>query len=231
VGVNLPTNAEFWWNWGVQALSAVATVAAVYVALFGGWIRHKLTPPKLRISLLSTEGKETDALMLNPNEPSGPPVPTPSRWYHVRVTNDRKWAEATEVQVWLVRIEELDAAGQFRATWAEEVPLKWRYMTVVNPAATRVVGHDQHADLIAFYKRGVTTLHPFLQLQALLIPSRLNIHRTGDCRLRLVLAARGREAVSNELTVDVGWNGRWPESAEDAVRGIVIREVGAPSRH
>jgi len=96
------------------------------------------------------------------------------------------------------------------------------------PDGYRVVGHDQFADLIAFYKRGATTVQPFLQLQPLLIPSRLNIHRTGECRMRLVLVARSREAVSNEVMIDVGWNGRWPERAEDLARSIVVREVSAP---
>jgi hypothetical protein len=45
--------------------------------------------------------------------------------------------------------------------------------------------------------------------------------------LRLVLVARAREAVSDQITIEVAWNGKWPESAEELARSIVVKEVSA----
>jgi hypothetical protein len=98
-------------------------------------------------------------------------------------------------------------------------------MSVVNPATTRIIGHDDEADLVALFKRGATTPHASLLLQTLFIPNRLRADRDGRCLLRLVLQARGRLAVSNYLTVEVAWEGKWPKTAEDVPKCIVVREV------
>lgn len=184
----------------------------------------QVSPAQTVISLRSTETEEIDTAFQNPNEPSARPARTKSRWFHVRVTNARKWAEATDVEVLLIRVEELDAADQFTAIWTGAIPLKWRYLGV-DPATTKVVGHDAEADLVAFFKNGATTPHPFLLLQPLFAPNRLRIDRVGRCQLRLVLLARGRQVESNYLTVDLAWNGKWPETEEDAKRHIVVKPV------
>ena len=110
---------QFWWNWGVQLLTGVATFAAVLVALFGKWLQHKLAPPKLRISLLSEDGEKTDVALVAPS-PDGlpqqfmPQIISKARWYHIRVENQRRWAEVNDVRVFLLRIEERDPSGHFR---------------------------------------------------------------------------------------------------------------------
>jgi hypothetical protein len=184
-----------------------------------------LAPPKLRISLRSTGSEEIDTGVQNPNEPATP-ILTKSRWFHIRVTNARKWADAADVQVFLTRIEKPNAADLFTAIWIGEVPLKWRFMTAANPAPTRAIGHDAEADLVALLKRGATTLQPFLQLQPLYISSSLPVHHVGQSKLRLILLARGsRRAVSNPLVIEIAWDGQWPEKGEDPTQHIVVREV------
>jgi hypothetical protein len=223
-------NAWQWWNWSVQAATALATLGAVAVALFGNWARLRLFPPKLCIGLLSTESEEIPTSLQDPN-PFERPHLTKSRWFHIKVTNARAWVEATDVQVFLVRVEEPNAAGLFTIVpWAGEAPLKWRHMEA-NPATTRTVGgHSLEADLVAFFKDAKTRTFPFLQLQPVYVPNRMDPVRRAEHKpkLRLVLVARERQVKSNHLTIQIDWNGEWPETDEHAKRCIVVREV-APS--
>jgi hypothetical protein len=219
---------QFWWNWWVQVATAVGTMGAVVIALFGDWVRLRLLSPKLRIRLRSAESDELpNTGLFNPNDPSGSPFLTRSRWYHVTVTNARRWVEAKDVQVFLVRVEEPDEAGEFTTIWSGASPLKWRHMQSLNPAATRTVGHDAEADLVALFRDAATSKEPFLQLQPMSIPVLLNPHRVGRCKLRTVLRARERQVESNHLTVEISWDGKWPEGHEKTPRGIVVREVAS----
>jgi hypothetical protein len=229
------SDEQFWWNWWVQFATALGTIGAVMLALFGNWFRYRFAPPKLSISLLDPAGEETEAQIRGVETEAQirgevPPtdVVTKVRWFHVRVQNDRIWAEATDVQVFLLSVEEPDASDQFTSVWTGAVPLKWRHMQSMNPAATRTFGYPYDADLVAFFKRATTTPDPFMQLQVLLPLGRLSIFRVGKARLRLTLQARGRYTASNRLTVVLAWDGTWPESAEQARRRIVVSEV-APS--
>ena len=105
-------------------------------------------------------------------------------------------------------------------------------MRELNPATSRTIGHAEDVDLLAIFRRGATTEHPFLQLQPLITPSPLEnfVTRVGACRFRLVVQARGTQADSRTLTLDIALDGTWPP-AERAKRCLVIKEVtpGAPS--
>jgi hypothetical protein len=78
---------------------AVGTIGAVVVALFGGWLRARLVPPKLALRLVDDRGRETPVLLTAPN---GDIRKTVGRWYHLRVVNERRWSPVTEVQVFLL---------------------------------------------------------------------------------------------------------------------------------
>jgi hypothetical protein len=189
---------QFWLNWWVQLLIGLSTLAAVLVALFGSWIRYKVYPPKLRIRLLSRDGEEADTQFQMPIDTGGgaiiyngnvPPIPAKSRWYHIHVSNDRRWAEATDVQVLLKRLEELDAAGQFKVKWAGDIPLSWRNMHNLNAGVTKVIGYPEDADLVALFSNGAKTTEPFLQLRPLIAPSPLEklVTRDKKCQFRVVV--------------------------------------------
>lgn len=179
------------------------------------------------ISLRSPESEEIpNTGLFNPNDPAGAPHLTKSRYYHVRVTNTRRWVEAADVRVFLLRVEEPDEAGQFAVRWDEPIPLKWRHSS----AATSVVGHDAEADLVALFRDAATSIRSFLRLQTAYFPNRFDPHRVGRCKLRLVLLARERQAESNHLTVEISWDGEWPGEHEKAPRGMVVREVASSSR-
>jgi len=47
---------QFWTDWAVKAVSALATFLAVIVALFGSRLRHWMIPARLKIELSTTRG-------------------------------------------------------------------------------------------------------------------------------------------------------------------------------
>ena len=84
-------------------------------------MRGHLVPPKLILKLKNTEGSMTPVTL---TEPDGSTSETRGRWYHVRVSNERRWSPCTQVQVFLLRVEEPDAAGVFKMKWAGEIPIR-----------------------------------------------------------------------------------------------------------
>lgn len=82
----VPTS-EFWMSWIVQVAIAVGTISAVLVALFGGWLRGRLAPPRLTLRLENADGVKTPVSL---TAPDGSTRETMGRWYHVRVFNERR---------------------------------------------------------------------------------------------------------------------------------------------
>jgi hypothetical protein len=60
-------SCQFWWNWGAQVAIAVGTIAAVVVALFGGWLRYRLAPPRLVLRLGDNCGVKTPVTLTAPD--------------------------------------------------------------------------------------------------------------------------------------------------------------------
>jgi hypothetical protein len=63
-----------------------------------------------------------------------------ARYYHFRVGNHARWPKATAVQVYLLQIEDSDAAGAPRVTWSGELPFVWQHQAIY-PLA-RDIGAD-----------------------------------------------------------------------------------------
>jgi hypothetical protein len=211
----LSPNTQFWWNWSVQALTALGTVGAVLVALFTQWIKARLLPPQLSIRLHDPLGDPSPAAI---QRPDGNTHLVPSRWYHIDVDNRRRaLAPAAGVQVFLQRLEVFDAAvGQYRVSWFGEMPLRWKTQEVKPIALT--IGRPDGCDLFSISKDDP----PVLELKPLTLVFALQIRWREACRLRLTLQARGVEADSNVLRIEISWNGRW---SDDPTQLATVREV------
>jgi len=88
----------------IQFVSAVATLLAVFVAIFQDWIRHTLLPPELKIELHNSEGAVV---------PSGEGGKT--MFFHLKVVNYRKWSAAKNSEVLLVEIKTRLNDNSFRS--------------------------------------------------------------------------------------------------------------------
>src|SRR5438067_5434691 len=94
---------QFWWSWWVNVAIGVGTIGAVLAALFGEAVRGWLFKPRLVLAVANALGERQQVQLTSP---SGQPRQEEARFYHLRVSNSRGWPKATEVQVFLARIEE-----------------------------------------------------------------------------------------------------------------------------
>ncbi len=205
---------QFWFNWVVQLAIAIGTLGAVIVALFGHWLRSHVAPPQLKLSLSDARGVRTPTTLIAPD---GTTRQTESRWYHVRVENQRRWSPATQVQVYLLRIEEPDASGQYKLTWVGEIPIKWRDQEV--HALSRTIGYAADCDLCSVVKEKWIEIHPLIPLIA------IRAQRRGECHMILTLQARSIETDSSLLRVKIDWNGEWAEDSQEMARRMVVEIV------
>lgn len=204
---------QFWLDWVVQVATAVGTIAAVVVALFGDWLRTRFAPPKLILKLQNELGIKVDPTILT--APDGSTREAASRWYHVRVENGRRWSSATQVQVFLLRVEEPDAAREYKLMWFGEIPIRWRYQEI-NPLI-RSIGYPADCDLCSVVKGKWLELHPIIT------PLELTARRREASHLILTLQARGLEGDSNLLRVRIDWDGQWADDTQEMAAHMVVK--------
>lgn len=211
---------QFWFNWGVAVVVAVASILVVVMALFGGWVRAVLFQPKLGLRLLSVEGEKTPvALAWTDSEGNEQKREEDARYYHLRISNENRWRwpAATQVQVYLLRVDEQDADDNFRPVWSGEVPLQWRHQEV-HPL-TRTIGHTADCDLCNIVKGKWLSLTPLVE------PANLEIQHRGATKMRLHLQVRAVEADSPQKIFQLSWDGDWDDGDKEMARHMVITEV------
>jgi hypothetical protein len=194
----------FWWSWGVQLAIAAGTIGAVVVALFGQALRSKFFPPRLNLALVRPEGELTRFL-------TGSQV----RYYHLRVSNSRRWSPAQGVQVVLLQLEEPAADGSFRIAWRGDMPLGWRHQSLF-PVA-RTIGAEADVDLCS------VTEEPTLQLHPLLVPFNLQATRKAAVNWIVTVQARGDEADSPPLRIKIAWDGTWNQGESEMRQHLVVQ--------
>lgn len=211
----METNSESWLSLAIQFAIAIGTIGAVVVALFGGWLRDKLTPPKLMIRLKDARGSKTPVTVTDPKD--GGQRETDGRWYHVEVANKSRWSPAKEVQVFLLRVEEPDAAEQDQIIWLGDVPMRWRHQEIRPVAPT--IGPTIDCDLCSVIK------DKSVQLWPLITPHSLNAQRREPCNFTVTLQARSIETDSNLLRVQIAWNGEWSDDTDEMARNMVVKQL------
>jgi hypothetical protein len=210
---------QFWWNWWVNFGVAIATIAAVIVALFRDWIRAHLFSPKLKLQLRNPLGEKTTALLQWQTEQGLQQRTEEARYYHVVVINQVRWPTATQVQVYLLRIEEPGPDGELQVTWSGEIPIQWTHQQIY-PLA-RTVGPAASCDLCSVVKDKWVQLHP------LILPINFAVQRKGPAILVVSLQARGNEDESAISRFQIAWDGAWQDGDTEMARHLVVREITA----
>jgi len=204
---------QFWWNWAINLSVAIGTLAAVFVALFGDWIKAKLFRPKLSLSLVSRGGELKTAVLLSPN---GATREEKARFYHLRVTNLVRWPTATQVQVHLMRLEEPGPDGELTLKWAGDVPLRWKFQEI-HPIS-RTVGPSADCDLCSVIKGKWLELHP------LIVPNNLPARRREKTDLVVSVQARSNEGESDIRRFRISWDGQWEDGESEMIHHLVAKE-------
>lgn len=215
----LSNNFQFWMTWWVQLAVAVGTLSAVIVALFGQAFRAKFFPPKLSLNLVNQDGERTRVRLKWIENEVEQEREEDARYYHIRVSNARRWSVANQVHVVLLRVEEPGADGQFALSWTGDVPLGWRHQQVY--PILRTIGPPSDVDLCSVVK------DKWLQLHLLVVPYNWEVKRRTRTRLLLFLQARSDEADSTILRVEVSWDGQWHEGAQEMQRHLVLKVENA----
>jgi len=147
-----------------------------------------------------------------------------SRWYHVLVENHRRLiSPATQVQVFLMRLEEPDAAGENKLIWSgTAVPLSWENQPIY--PTNRTLGHPINCNLCNVVKDKWIELTPLVQ------PLGLEVRRRSACHFTVTLQARSVETDSNLLQIEIAWDGKWADDSDEMARHLVVKARPA-SRH
>ena len=211
--------ADFW----VRVAAVVATLLAVVAALFRDWFQARVFPPKLVLC------QDPRGVRQRPEQShliiDGKQHPTPSRWYHVKVKNERRLTPATDTQVVLQEIGIPNAAGTYVWQSAGDIPLGVRHENLLRPG--RIVGRPLEFDLCNVYQRsGAEAEKP--PLFGLCVPVPVNdvpLQRTESFRMALSLLARSVEADSEPLKLEIVWNGQWSDETEQMANNLVIRRL------
>jgi hypothetical protein len=202
---------QFWWNWWAVAAAALATLGAVFVALWAALRKSK--PPLLKLKVLRTEGEATQ---LN----SGEHV----RNYHLEVRNDERSSVATRVQVYLTLLKELKH-GSWEEVWRGNLPLSWRDQQFV--PKFQKLGSAKDCDLC------VVGEHTGLSLLPLFWPNSLRPHayqRNGECTWMLSLEARSDQADSaGGIRVKIRWDGIWAHGDSDIQEHLQVKLLPGPT--
>src|SRR5262249_37758525 len=133
--------------------------------------------------------------------PDGSSREEDARFYGLKVRNQNRWPIATQVQVYLLRIEEPRPDGQLGVTWAVDLPLRWQHQEI--SPLVRSIGEDAATvDLLHVIARKWVTISP------LVLPIGFPMHerRTPFRNIVLTLQARSVEAVSKLVRIEVSWN-------------------------
>jgi hypothetical protein len=209
--------AQFWANWWIQAAVAVGTFGTVLVALFGQGFRAKFFPPKLSLVLNDAAGELTK-VTLSWLENGQPKQRTEdARYYHLRVSNRRRWSPAHQAQVFLTRIEGARADGTMGPLWVGDIPIAWRHQEVVPPQ--RTIGPEAFADLCSVIKDKHWQLHP------LVAPFNMPATFSQPGKIVVSLQVRSNEADSDIARFEVAWDGKWHDGALEMQRHLVVKAV------
>lgn len=215
-------DAGFWWNWWVQLATASATFLAVLAALFLDWFRARFFPPVLDLTLVDRRGAPTALAVITP--PGPPPqttFQTVSRWYHVRVTNNRRMSRARDTQACLIAIELPNAAGGDVRQPTGSIPLKVKLEGVVRPG--RIVGPAVEWDLCSVFKEmQAGAQNPFVQLHPIIAPTNIPTQMQGPFSMVLVLQAQSVEVDSRVLRLQLVWDGVWSDDTDQMSNHFVI---------
>ena len=199
-------------------LTAIGTVGAVVVALFGQFL-GKLFPPRLQIRVANPLGVAQQMQIYNHTGPY--PVylrDADARYYLLEVSNQRRWAKAHHVRVMLLRIEEDHPTVGWKESWSGSIPVKWQHQEILG--GVRNIGPRAHADICHVMRDTDSGHEVALQLTPIMGPFGLKLRYSEPCVLRLTLQAQSDEADSAPLAITIRWDGEWRDGETEMAQHL-----------
>lgn len=197
------------WNLIIQILSAIGTITVAVVAIWGDWIKSKLTPPKLKVILLNTRGELT-------NFSNGQRV----IFYHFKVINQRSWSIAKNCKVLLKGIYKELPNGQF-----QNQPLNTNPSFIWTPA--EITPHainlsKEHAFDFGYLAENDTAFRPVLNI----LPNNFQGFVSANQKIRFSLQPTADNYLNENYQVfEVAWNGNWSDNLDNMAQSLTITEI------
>jgi hypothetical protein len=203
------------WLPSAEAWSAIGTFLAILVALFGHWFRAQIPwlQPKLRLEFIP-QPEPVKTMLVND---AGHRYED-SFYFYGKVTNTRRDVRAaTQVQVFLVRQEELLPNGQYQITSTKEVPIIWHLQEVKPTQVT--IGHEETFPICSIVKGKWVQIHPLIK------PLILKRTYREPFRIVLTFQAQSVETEYNLLRMEIVWHGGWSDDREKLPFHLTVTEL------
>ena len=189
-----------------QIIMLFTALTSLFIALFGESVKAKIQRPKLIISVKNRKGVQTY------DSSSQSPV----RFYHLNVSNVGKIV-AHNSYVALKKVSE-ESNGVMRDLWEGTVSLNW--MNVRNEEKeTRDIGATSYdCDFVCIFPNA-------LKFALVMVPNNFHNQYNEPVNLKVVLQVLSDEAQSDEVIVNVNWDGKWDSGETEMGRHCVVEMV------
>jgi hypothetical protein len=196
-----------------QWVGAIATSAAVFLALFKEVIIRFLYPPKLNLMLVKSKGEKSRVKV----QWNGQESEDPARYYHLQVSNSRRVSPAQDVQVYLTRVERPGPNQKLQVEWEGNTPMRWRDQEI-HPLQ-RKIGAPFDCDLCMVTKKCYAEILPVIA------PLYLTKQLSPNTDVVLSFQARSVEADSDIVRVRICWDGKWEDGDEEMAHHFIVESL------
>ncbi len=197
------------WNLVIQLMTAIGTIAVAVIAIWGDWLKAKLTPPKLQIVPLNTRGELTQF-------GNGTRV----IFYHFKVINSRPWTIAKNCRVLLKGIYKELPSGQFQNLALNTNPSFIWTPAEITPQVINLA--KEHAFDFGFLAENASEFRPVLNI----VPNNFQGFVRAGQKVRFCLQPSADNFLTEKYQVfEVAWNGQWSDNLDNMTQNISIREI------
>jgi len=201
------SESQFFWYMVCQWAMVVGTLLLAIIALWGHIIKGRWLGPKLKIALKDQKG--------NKSEFSDGVI---SRYFHLRVFNERHAAPAHNVRVVIKNIYRPKADGTMcLSPLSGRIQLAWQYQGS-NPQF-QTIGAESSCDL-GYLRQNepfkLSTLYQSISFDGTV--------KAGE-KIIVDLLALSDETESNVLKIEISWDGSWSNDSDEMVNHLVLRPI------
>jgi hypothetical protein len=195
----------------IQIASAVGTIAVAILAIWGERIKLLFgLGPKLVLTLHDPHGELTTA--------SKDGQSTLARYYHLRVSNQHRWTQATNVRVVIVGLAMPAADGNLvNQPLSGPLQLMWQFSNF--HLLYSILGPDDFCDLGYILRGSRFELTPYV------FPRNFTGVLERNQKMRVEVKAVADNAESKSLCVDISWDGTWSDDTLEMAKHLVVKEV------
>jgi hypothetical protein len=202
------------WRLAIDAVGVAATALIALLAIWGEFIRSKFAGPSLSVTLLSADGERTT--FRNIEEPGSPQTPT--RYYHLRISNARQWAPARNARVVLIGLARAAADQSFaKVLLSGPLQLAWQFPGQ-NPQYP-TIGPDHTCDL-----GHVESVSGF-SLALYVTPNNFRGTIAAMERMRVEIRVGHDDGESAPLFLEIAWDGMWSDDTVEMRRHLIVKKV------